>query len=146
MSRGINKWIGIGNICAEPVTRAMPNGSTVCNITMACGDEYKDKTTGQKVDKTEFVKIVMFNKLAEIASEYLRKGSKIYIEGSLCTRKWQDQQGQDKYTTEIVASNMQMLDSKGSQESKPNGGAAPTQKQAKPVQLSQEDIDSDIPF
>jgi single-strand DNA-binding protein len=147
MARGINKWIGIGNVCADPVTKCMPNGGAVCNITVASGDDYKDKATGEKVDRTEFVKVVMFNKLAEISAKYLTKGAKVYIEGAMRTRKWQDKNGVDKYMTEIVASEMQMIDSKPSQESYASGGAAPAKKPAKPAQENQEtDEDNDIPF
>ena len=111
-SRGVNKWIGIGNTCADPETKFTASGSAVANVTIACGDNYKDKNTGQIVEKTEFVRVAFFNRLAEIVGEYVRKGSKLYIEGALRTRKWQDQSGNDRYTTEIVASQMQMLDSR----------------------------------
>ena len=113
MSRGVNKWIGIGNCCADPEQRALPSGVAVTNITVACNDSYKDKQTGQQVDSTEFVRVVFFNKLAEIAGQYLKKGSKVYVEGKLKTRKYQDKTtGQDRYSTEIVASELQMLDSR----------------------------------
>jgi len=112
MSKGINKFIGIGNCCADPETRYAASGAAITNISIACNDSYKDKNSGKLVDKTEFVRVVFFNRLGEIAGEYLKKGSKVYIEGSLRTRKWQDQAGQDRYTTEIVASEMQMLDSR----------------------------------
>lgn len=105
----VNKWIGVGNCCADAEMKALPSGGYVTNITVACNDKYKDKQTGQMVDKTEFVRIVFFNRLAEIAGEYLKKGSQVYIEGKLQTRKWQDQNGQDRYTTEIIANEMQML-------------------------------------
>lgn len=113
MSKGINKTISIGNLCANPETRYLPSGGAVTNIRIAMNDYYKDKTTGQKVEKVEYMSVVFFNRLAEIAAEYLKKGSKVYIEGSLRTRKWQGQDGQDRYTTEIVASDMQMLDGRG---------------------------------
>ena len=117
MAKGINKVILVGNLGQDPEIRYMPNGGAVANISLATADSYKDKNTGQQVDKTEWHKIVFFGKLAEIAGEYLRKGSQVYIEGKLQTRKWQDQQGQDKYTTEIVVDQfdgkMQMLGSKG---------------------------------
>lgn len=112
MSRGVNKVILIGNCGGDPETRYMPSGGAVTNVTVATSETWKDKTTGQPQDRTEWHRVVFFNKLAEIAGEYLRKGSKVYIEGSLRTRKWQDQSGNDKYTTEIVASDMQMLDGK----------------------------------
>lgn len=112
MARGINKTISIGNLCADPETRFMPSGGAVTNVTIAMNETWKDKQTGEKVEKAEFMRVVFFNRLAEVAGEYLKKGSKIYVEGSLRTRKWQDQSGQDKYTTEIVASELQMLDGK----------------------------------
>lgn len=112
MARGINKTISIGNLCADPETRYMPSGGAVTNVTIAMNETWKDKQTGEKVEKAEFMRVVFFNRLAEVAGEYLKKGSKVYIEGSLRTRKWQDQSGQDKYTTEIVASELQMLDGK----------------------------------
>jgi len=115
-SRGINKVILIGNLGADPETRYMPSGGAVTNVNLATSETWKDKQTGQPQERTEWHRVVFFNRLAEIAGEYLRKGSKVYIEGSLRTRKWQDQNtGQDRYTTEIVASEMQMLDSRGDQ-------------------------------
>lgn len=114
MARGINKVILIGNLGQEPDTRYMPSGGAVTNITLATSETWKDKNTGQPQERTEWHRVVFFNRLAEIAGEYLKKGSKVYIEGSLRTRKWQGQDGQDRYTTEIVASEMQMLDSQGS--------------------------------
>lgn len=131
MAKGINKWIGIGNCCADPEMKYMPSGGAVTNITVACNNSYKDKNTGQVVDNTEFVRVVFFNKLAEIAGEYLRKGAKVYIEGSLRTRKWQAQDGSDRYTTEIVASEMQMLDGKQDTEQQQAQQPAP-QRQAPP--------------
>lgn len=113
MSRGINKVIIIGNLGNDPETRYMPSGGAVTNITIATSETWKDKQTGQPQERTEWHRVVFFNRLAEIAGEYLKKGSKCYIEGSLRTRKWQDQSGQDKYTTEIIANEMQMMDSKG---------------------------------
>lgn len=111
-TRGVNKVILIGNLGSDPEVRYMPSGGAVANVSVATTDTWKDKKTGQNQDKTEWHRVVMFNRLGEIAGEYLRKGSKVYIEGSLRTNKWQDQQGNDRYTTEIVASNMQMLDSR----------------------------------
>ena len=111
--RGINKVIILGNLGNDPETRYMPNGNAVTNLSIATSESWKDKNTGQMQEKTEWHRVVFFNRLAEIAGEYLRKGSKVYIEGSLRTRKWQDQSGNDRYTTEIVASDMQMLDSRG---------------------------------
>ena len=102
MARGVNKVILVGNLGQDPEVRYMPNGNGVANITLATSDSYKDKNTGQMVDKTEWHRVVFFGKLAEIVGEYCRKGSQIYVEGKLQTRKWTDQQGQEKYTTEIV--------------------------------------------
>ena len=116
MSRGgINKAIILGNICQDIEVRWTPNGNAVANFSIATNEEWKDKNTGQKQEKTEFHKVVMFGKLAEVAGQYLRKGSKVYIEGKLQTRKWQNQEGRDVYTTEVVVGingSMQMLDSK----------------------------------
>lgn len=112
MARGINKVILVGNLGKDPEAKFMPNGNAVTNITVATSESWKDKQTGHPVERTEWHRIVFFNKLAEIVSEYLKKGSKVYIEGSLRTRKWQAQDGGDRYTTEIVASEMQMLDSR----------------------------------
>ena len=119
MARGINKVILVGNLGGDPEVRYMPNGNAVTNVTLATSDSWKDKQTGQMQDRTEWHRVVFFNRLAEIAGEYLRKGAKVYVEGSLRTRKWQDQSGQDRYTTEIVASEMQMLDSRGSDQQAP---------------------------
>lgn len=117
MSRGVNKVILVGNLGQDPEVRYMPNGNGVANITLATSDSYKDKNTGQMVDKTEWHRVVFFGKLAEIVGEYCRKGSQIYVEGKLQTRKWTDQQGQEKYTTEIVVDGftgqMQMLGARG---------------------------------
>ncbi|MFW1676431.1 single-stranded DNA-binding protein [Pontibacter sp. JAM-7] len=113
-SRGINKVILVGNLGGDPEVRYMPNGNAVTNITLATSESWKDKQTGNQETRTEWHKVIFFNRLAEVAGEYLRKGSKVYVEGSLRTRKWQDQSGQDRYTTEIVASDMQMLDSRDS--------------------------------
>jgi single-strand DNA-binding protein len=112
-SRGINKVILIGNLGADPETRYMPSGGAVTNVRLATSEQWKDKQTGQPQERTEWHRVVFFNRLGEIAGEYLRKGSKVYVEGSLRTRKWQGQDGQDRFTTEIVASEMQMLDSRG---------------------------------
>ncbi len=113
MARGINKVILIGNLGKDPETRYMPSGGAVTNVTLATSETWKDKNTGEPQERTEWHRVVFFNRLGEIAGEYLKKGSKVYVEGSLRTRKWQGQDGQDRYTTEIVASEMQMLDSKG---------------------------------
>jgi single-strand DNA-binding protein len=113
MARGVNKVILVGNLGKDPETRYMPSGSAVTNLTLATSESWKDKQTGEQQDRTEWHKIAMFGRLAEIAAEYLRKGSQIYVEGKLRTRKWQDKEGKDRYTTEIVADEMQMLGSKG---------------------------------
>jgi single-strand DNA-binding protein len=113
MARGINKVILIGNLGADPETRAMPSGMTVANIRVATSENWKDKQSGESKERTEWHNVAMFGRLGEIAGEYLKKGSKVYIEGSLRTRKWQDKQGNDRYTTEIIANEMQMLDSRG---------------------------------
>ena len=165
MARGVNKVILIGNCGGDPETRYMPSGGAVTNITVATSETWKDKATGQPQERTEWHRVVFFNKLAEIAGEYLRKGSKVYIEGSLRTRKWQDQAGNDKYTTEIVANDMQMLDSRGQQGGQGDGGydqSAPAprqtqnrqpQRQAAPAPMNEappasnfDDFDDDIPF
>ncbi|MDO3723175.1 single-stranded DNA-binding protein [Marinobacter sp. chi1] len=116
MARGVNKVILIGNLGQDPETRYTPSGNAVVNLNLATDESYKDRQTGQMVPKTEWHRIVMFGKIAEVAGQYLRKGSKVYIEGKLQTRKWQDQSGQDRYTTEVVVDingQMQMLDSRG---------------------------------
>lgn len=150
MARGINKVIIVGNLGADPEVRYMPSGGAVTNVTIATSESWKDKQTGEQQDRTEWHRVVFFNRLAEIAGEYLRKGSKVYVEGSLRTRKWQDQAGVERYTTEIVAAEMQMLDGKGGSE----GGAPRAQSSARsqapahseaPAQVSQ-DFDDDIPF
>jgi len=115
-SRGVNKVILVGNIGQDPETRYTPSGSAVSRVSLATSETWKDKQTGQPQERTEWHRVVFFNRLAEIAGEYLRKGGKVYIEGALRTNKWQDQQGQDRYTTEIVANEMQMLDARGAQE------------------------------
>jgi single-strand DNA-binding protein len=113
MVRGINKVILVGNLGKDPETRYMPSGSAVTNLTLATSESWKDKQTGDQQERTEWHKVAMFGRLAEIAAEYLRKGSQVYIEGKLRTRKWQDKEGKDRWTTEIVADEMQMLGSKG---------------------------------
>ena len=113
MARGVNKVILVGNLGKDPETRYMPSGSAVTNLTLATSESWKDKQTGDQQERTEWHKVAMFGRLAEIAAEYLRKGSQIYIEGKLRTRKWQDKEGKDRWTTEIVADEMQMLGSKG---------------------------------
>ena len=159
--RGVNKVILVGNLGQEPETRYMPNGGAVTNISIATSETWKDKSSGQMQERTEWHRVVFFNKLAEIAGEYLKKGSKVYVEGALRTRKWQDQSGSDRYTTEIVANEMQMLDAKGSSGSgggydgydqMPETQSDPAQRQeaaaAMQGQQSQHlsDFDEDIPF
>jgi single-strand DNA-binding protein len=112
MARGVNKVILIGNLGKDPEVRYSPNGGAVTNITLATSESWKDKNTGEKQEKTEWHRVVFFGKLAEIAGEYLKKGSQVFIEGRLQTRKWQDKEGKDRYTTEIVAGEMQMLGSR----------------------------------
>lgn len=133
MARGINKVILVGNLGQDPEVRYMPNGNAVANITLATSDSYKDKNTGQLVDKTEWHRVVFFGKLAEVVGEYCRKGSQIYVEGKLQTRKWQDQQGQDKYTTEVVVDGftgqMQMLGGRGDNAGANAGGGYQGQNQ-----------------
>lgn len=125
MARGVNKVILLGNIGQDPETRYTQSGAAVTNISLATSETWKDKDTGQPQERTEWHKIVFFNRLAEVAGEYLRKGSKIYIEGQIRTRKWEDKDGQDRYTTEIVAKELQMLDSKASSEYDANQSATP---------------------
>ncbi len=112
-SRGINKVILVGNLGADPETRYMPSGGAVTNLRLATSESWKDKQSGEMQERTEWHRVVMFNRLGEIAAEYLRKGSQIYIEGQLRTRKWQGNDGQDRYSTEIVANEMQMLGGRG---------------------------------
>ncbi|TNF09440.1 MAG: single-stranded DNA-binding protein [Gammaproteobacteria bacterium] len=141
MARGINKVILIGNLGNEPEAKYLPSGGAVTNITVATSESWKDKQTGQQQDRTEWHRVVFFNRLAEIAAEYLKKGSKVYIEGSLRTRKWQGQDGQDRYTTEIVASEMQMLDGKSENSSQPQQGAGKPDPDP-----GFDQFDDDIPF
>jgi len=123
-SRGVNKVIIVGNLGQDPEVRFMPNGSAVANLTVATSETWKDKQSGEQKEKTEWHRIVIYQRLAEIAGEYLKKGSKVYLEGRLQTRKWQNQQGADQYTTEIVANEMQMLDSRGQGGGGQSGGFA----------------------
>ena len=113
MARGINKVILIGNLGADPETRAMPSGTTVANLRVATSESWRDKQTGEQQERTEWHRVAFFGRLAEVAGEYLRKGSQVYIEGSLRTRKWQDKQGNERYSTEIIGNDMQMLGSRG---------------------------------
>lgn len=144
MARGINKVILIGNLGQDPEVRFTPSGTAVANLNLATSDTWMDRQSGQKQERTEWHRVVMFNKTAEIAQQYLKKGAKVYIEGRLQTRKWQDQNGQDRYSTEIVANDMQMLDSPGGQQGQPpqqGGYQSPPPNQApqnqRPPQNSQ---------
>ena len=148
MARGVNKVILIGNLGKDPEIRYTAGGAAIANVTIATSESWKDKNTGENVEKTEWHRVVFFNRLAEIVGEYVKKGSKIYVEGRLQTRKWQDQQGQDRYTTEIVANEMQMLDSRGAGGSSSfnqdtSGGSQYNQA---PAMAPAGDFDDDIPF
>jgi single-strand DNA-binding protein len=154
MSRGVNKVILVGNLGADPETRSMPSGMTVTNIRIATSESWKDKTSGAQQEKTEWHSIALFGRLGEIAAEYLRKGSQVFIEGKLRTRKWQDKQGNDRYSTEIIADNMQMLGARGGGAAAAGEratGGAPREEfdQTPPVAAgsgAKEDFDDDIPF
>jgi len=145
-SKGINKVILIGNLGRDPEVRYMPSGGAVTTVSIATSSSWKDKQSGEMQERTEWHRVVFFNRLAEIVGEYLKKGSKIFVEGSLRTQKWQDKNGQDRYTTEVVAAEMQMLDSRG--------GGAPTsdfdQSQPAsapaPAPAGADNFDDDIPF
>ena len=142
MSKGVNKVILIGNLGQDPDVKYMPNGNAVANVTLATSDSWKDKNTGEAQERTEWHRVVFFRRLGEVVGEYCKKGSKIYIEGRLQTRKWQDKNGQDRYTTEIVADQMQLLDSKGGASGAPSSG----QQQAAPAPEPDADYDDKIPF
>ncbi len=167
MARGINKVILIGNLGRDPETRYTQGGSAVTNLRLATAESWKDKQTGEQQERTEWHSVVCFARLGEIAGEYLRKGSKVYIEGRLQTRKWQDKDGNDRYSTEIVANDMQMLDSRGGEAGDPpmrQSGGAPRNQAARGDKRAAEpqsqgsdrydsstsdfgdDIDDDIPF
>jgi len=155
MARGINKVILVGNLGADPEVRYMPSGGAVANVTVATSENWKDKQSGESQERTEWHRVVFFNRLAEIVGEYLRKGAKVYVEGSLRTRKWQDQSGVERYTTEIVAAEMQMLDGRGGQgggshaSHSHHASAAPQMApMAEPASSSRvhEEFDDDIPF
>jgi single-strand DNA-binding protein len=153
MARGVNKVILVGNLGKDPEVRYSPNGQAVANVTLATSESWKDKNTGEKVEKTEWHRIVFWGKLAEIAGEYLKKGSQIYVEGRLQTRKWQDKDGHDKYTTEIVANEMQMLGSREGRgapaadfnQDEPAAAPAGGAKVASTAKAGS-DFDDDIPF
>ena len=153
MARGINKVIVVGNLGGDPETRYMPSGSAVTNMTVATNESWKDKQTGEQKERTEWHKVAMFGRLAEIAAEYLRKGSQVYIEGKLRTRKWQDKDGQDRYTTEIIADEMQMLGGRGGAGGGGSFGGGGQQGGGQqggggnaPPQSGPDDFDDDIPF
>lgn len=146
MARGINKVILVGNVGGDPETRYMPSGSAVTNITIATNETWKDKQTGEKKERTEWHRVALFNRLAEVAAEYLRKGSQVYIEGKLRTRKWQGKDGQDRYTTEIIASEMQMLGGRSGSGGGANFGDDNQSGGNAPPQPGPDDFDDDIPF
>jgi single-strand DNA-binding protein len=158
MARGVNKVILVGNLGADPETRSMPSGMTVTNIRIATSESWKDKASGAQQERTEWHSIALFGRLGEIAAEYLRKGSQVFVEGKLRTRKWQDKQGNDRFTTEIIADNMQMLGGRaggaggtsGSAERGAGGSAPPRddydQSSAPAPAGGKEDFDDDIPF
>ena len=154
MARGVNKVILIGNLGNDPEVRYLPDGAQVANMSIATSEKWTDKATGELHEQTEWHRVVMFRRLAEIAGEYLGKGSKVYIEGKLQTRKWQDQAGQDRYTTEIVGRELEMLDSRNgngedktpSQTRRPPTKKPGVKKQKSEAPPAQEDFDDDIPF
>ena len=157
MARGVNKVILVGNLGADPDTRYMPSGKAVTNIRLATSESWKDRQTGDMQERTEWHSIVMYDKLGEIAAEYLRKGSQVYIEGKIRTRKWQDKEGKDRYTTEIIADQMQMLGSRGGGSSEPREPRSTSRQQpaedrsAAPVDEGGGgggggEFDDDIPF
>jgi single-strand DNA-binding protein len=166
MARGVNKVILIGHLGADPESRAMPSGSSVANLRIATTESWRDKQSGEQQERTEWHRVALFGRLAEIASEYLRKGSQVYIEGSLRTRKWQDKQGNERYSTEIVGNEMQMLGGRGGSGAGAGasgaGGAASGGMQREPMPDDagpgggggtggggggeREDFDDDIPF
>ncbi|MFI4914609.1 MAG: single-stranded DNA-binding protein [Steroidobacterales bacterium] len=152
MARGINKVILIGHLGQDPETRAMPSGMTVANLRVATSENWKDKQSGEQQERTEWHSVALFGRLGEIAGEYLRKGSQVYIEGRLRTRKWQDKEGRDRYTTEIVASDMQMLGGRGGAGGAAAGGAftepreRPASSETAPAGGEAEEFDDDIPF
>jgi single-strand DNA-binding protein len=145
MARGINKVILVGNLGSDPEVRYTASGDAVANINVATAESWKDKQTGEKQERTEWHRVVMFKRLGEIAGEYLKKGSQVYIEGKLQTRKWQDKNGNDRYTTEIVANDMQMLGSRGGSASY-NNDAAPAPAKPATASAGADDFDDDIPF
>lgn len=147
-SRGVNKVILVGNLGKDPEVRYLPSGSAVTSFNVATSQAWKDKQTGNMQERTEWHRVVSFNRLAEIAAEYLKKGAKVYIEGSLRTQKWQDKTGADRYTTEIVANEMQMLDGRGSAAASSSGSSDIHMDEAQPehAPVSADGFDDDIPF
>jgi len=144
MARGVNKVILIGNLGADPDTKFMPSGGAATNLSIATSESWKDKNTGEQVEKTEWHRVVAYGRLAEIMGEYLKKGSKVFIEGSLQTRKWQDRDGNDRYTTEIKARDMQMLDSRGGAGMGAPAGGGMSAPAAAPAPAAE--LDDEIPF
>ena len=167
MARGVNKVILVGNLGRDPEVRYTPSGSAVANVTIATSDQWKDKQTGEQQERTEWHRVVFFNRLAEVVAEYVKKGQQIYVEGRIQTRKWQDQSGQDRYTTEIVANEMQMLGGRSGEGGGATSGFSQNMDQSQPTQSpgdaspapasggqdkspvqggAYDDFDDDIPF
>jgi single-strand DNA-binding protein len=149
VARGVNKAILLGNLGRDPEVRYSPDGKAVANVTLATSESWKDKNTGEKVEKTEWHRVVFFGKLAEVAGEYLKKGAQIYIEGRIQTRKWKDRDGVDRYTTEIIGDEMRMLGSKGSATStseRPAASPAAAAPAGAGEKSAGSDFDDDIPF
>ncbi len=144
MARGINKVIIVGNLGADPDSRAMPSGNAVTNISVATSESWNDRDTGEKQEKTEWHRVVFFNRLAEIAAQYLKKGSQVYVEGKLQTRKWEDKEGNERWTTEVVANQMQMLGDRMSNDMS-NDNASSSQSSSD-NDFSTDEFDDDIPF
>ena len=144
MARGINKVIIVGNLGADPDSRAMPSGNAVTNISVATSESWNDRETGEKQEKTEWHRVVFFNRLAEIAAQYLKKGSQVYVEGKLQTRKWEDKEGNERWTTEVVANQMQMLGDRMSNNMS-NDNASSSQSSSD-NDFSTDEFDDDIPF
>lgn len=143
--RGVNKVILIGVLGKDPETKTFPNGGVLCQFSIATSEKWKDKNSGEWKEETEWHRITMNNKLAEISQQYLKKGSKVYIEGSLRTRKWTDQSGQERYTTEIRGSNLQMLDNKGDNQTQGNSAGYSNDNKKVSVDITK-DLDDDLPF
>jgi len=148
MARGINKAIVVGNLGRDPEVRYSANGNAIANVTIATTDSWKDRQSGERQEKTEWHRVVFFGRLAEIAGEYLKKGSQVYVEGRLQTRKWEDRDGNERYTTEIVAADMQMLGGRGGGGGDTQGGSgsAPEFAEGNSDGGSSGDFDDDIPF